>query len=297
MEDLSNTLRSQTVINCKIAKVYNLIIFILMMGITIGLISIKGGVGKTTLSSALAADLACNHKKKILLVDANYSAPNLGIHMNIISPKKTIHDVLAGNTNIKEAIHNQYGVDVVPGNFLYKRDYYPLRLRNKLSEIKKNYDFIIIDGSPSLNDEVLSTILASDKLFIVTTADYPTLSCSMKAAKLAKERNKSIVGIILNKSKNKNQIKIEEIQESTGIPVVAKIKEDDVVDFALFKRVPSPLFAKKSYFAKEINKLSEALIGKKEKRSILSLIFSRKLSKEQVNREILRQNFYKSMFE
>jgi len=53
------------------------------MGKTIGLISLKGGVGKTTVSAALAVNLAKKHDKKVLLVDANYSAPNLGIHMNI----------------------------------------------------------------------------------------------------------------------------------------------------------------------------------------------------------------------
>ncbi|MFH1290833.1 MAG: ParA family protein, partial [Nanoarchaeota archaeon] len=49
---------------------------------TIGVIAIKGGVGKTTISAALATDLANHYGKKVLLVDANYSAPNLGLHMD-----------------------------------------------------------------------------------------------------------------------------------------------------------------------------------------------------------------------
>ena len=266
------------------------------MGIIIGLISIKGGVGKTTLAAALASDLSYNHDKKVMLVDANYSAPNLGIHMNIISPRKTIHDVLADNEMITSAVHDQYGVHVVPGNFLFKRDYNPLRLKNKISYAKNKYDFIIIDSSPSLNDEVLYTILASDQLFVVTTADYPTLSCSMKAAKLAKQRNRPVAGIIINKVKGKYEVGLEEIQESTGIPVIAKIKEDDIVPLALFERVPAPLFDKNSAFCREIRKISNALIGKKEKRHWFDKALFIDLKKEQVNREVLRKTFYKSMF-
>jgi len=267
------------------------------MGITIGLISIKGGVGKTTLAAALASDLTHNHGKKVLLIDANYSAPNLGIHMNIISPKKTIHDVLADNDRITGAVHDKHGVHVVPGNFLFRRDYNPLRLKNKISYVKNKYDFIILDSSPSLNDEVLSTILASDQLFVVTTADYPTLSCSMKAAKLAKQRNRPIAGVIINKVRGKYEVGLEEIQESTGIPVVAKIKEDDIVHLALFERVPAPLFDKSSAFCREIRKLSSALIGKKEKRHWFDKALFSDVKKEQVNREVLRKTFYKSMFE
>src|SRR3989344_4288866 len=106
------------------------------------------GFGKTTLSAALASDLAHNHGKKVLLIDANYSAPNLGIHMNIISPKKTIHDVLVGG-KIREAIHERYGVEVIPGNFLFNKDVSPLKLRSRLAGIKKDYNFVILDSSPS----------------------------------------------------------------------------------------------------------------------------------------------------
>ena len=87
----------------------------------------------------------------------------------------------------------------------------------------------------------------------------------MKAAKLAKQRNKPISGIILNKVKGRNEIKLEEVQESTGIPVVAKIKYDDVNDLALFERIPATLFAKYSPFSKEVNNLSKTIVGEKEK--------------------------------
>ncbi len=262
---------------------------------TIGLISIKGGVGKTTLSAALASDLVKRHEARVLLVDANYSAPNLGLHMNILAPKKSVHDVLAGGENMKEAIHSRYGVDVIPGSFLFKRSYNPLKLRNKIASLKKNYDFVIIDSSPNLNDELLSTMVASDILFVVSTADYPTLSCSMKAAREAKLRGKPITGIILNKVRGKYEISLDEVQDSLGIPVVAKIKEDDIVHMALHERVPAPVFSRDAAFSREVGRLSDSIVGKKENNS-LRKFFGLDLKKEQVNREVLRQSFYSSIF-
>ena len=262
---------------------------------TIGLISIKGGVGKTTLSAALASDLVNRHNARVLLVDANYSAPNLGLHMNILAPRKTVHDILAGGENMKDAIHKRYGVDVIPGSFLFKRNYNPLKLRNKLADIKRNYDFVVIDSSPSLNDEILSTMIAADTLFVVSTADYPTLSCSMKAAKLAKERGRPMNGIILNRVRGKYEISLDEVQDALSIPVVAKIKEDDIVHMALHERIPAPLFAQDAAFSREIGRLSDTLIGKKEN-TLFRKLLGMNIKKEQVNREVLRQDFYSRVF-
>ena len=57
-------------------------------GTTIGVISIKGGVGKTTAVSNLGTVMANTFGKKVLLVDANFSAPNLGLHLGVVNPKR-----------------------------------------------------------------------------------------------------------------------------------------------------------------------------------------------------------------
>lgn len=70
------------------------------MGKVIGVISIKGGVGKTTVVSNLGATLAYEFGKKVLVIDANFSAANLGLHLGIVDPEITIHDVLAGKNTM-----------------------------------------------------------------------------------------------------------------------------------------------------------------------------------------------------
>ena len=264
---------------------------------TLGIIAIKGGVGKTTISSSLAATLANEYNKKVLLIDTNFSAPNLGLHMDLVDPEKTIHHVLDNKINIKSAIHKKFNVDVIPGSYIYNSELNHLKLKEKIKSIKKHYDYVILDSSPSLNNEILSTMLASDLLFIVSTPDYPTLSCSLKAAKLAKQRGRPIAGIILNKIRNpKFELSLEDIEQATDIPVVAKIPDDKNAIPALFNKMPISNYHNKTPFSKEIDNLSAALTFNKEKSSILSSLFSLNHKKEKINRELLKDSFYKSVF-
>src|SRR3989344_259556 len=241
------------------------------MSKTIGVISIKGGVGKTTISTSLAADLANHYQKKVLLIDANYSAPNLGLHMDIVTPEKTIHQVLDHKTRLQNSIHKKFGVDVIPGNYVYNPQLNYLKLKDMIKRAKENYDFVILDSSPSLNDEILSTILASDNLFVVTTPDYPTLSCSITAAKLAKQRGTPISGIIVNKIREPGyEITLKEIEDEIDIPVVARIPDDKTAIRSLFMRIPIPVYNRHSRFAKEISRLNAALTNTPTKLSIFS---------------------------
>ncbi|MBM3233120.1 MinD/ParA family protein [Candidatus Pacearchaeota archaeon] len=266
------------------------------MGEVIGLIAIKGGVGKTTLASSLSADLANNQGKKVLLIDTNYSAPNLGIHMDLLEPEKTIHDVLAGRTRLESAVHSRFGVDVIAGRPGAGFEINPLKLRDKISRAKGLYDFIILDGSPSLNEEVLSTIIASNHLFVVTTPDMPTLSCSMQAAQLAKQRGKPVKGIVINKIRDPAyEISLKHIENSLDIPVVARIPDDKAQVRALFTRIPLPIYKKRSKFSREIHNLSAALSGKPETISFYKK-FLTGFRKEEVNRQVLKEDFYTRTF-
>src|SRR3989344_1337425 len=229
---------------------------------TIRIVSIKGGVGKTTIASSIATDLANHYKKKVLLVDANFSAPNAALHMNLLEADKTLHDALANKIKIKSAIKNRYGVDIIPGRYFAKHNYNPLKLKDKLKLVKNDYDYIILDASPSMNEEVLASIIASDSIFIVTTPDYPTLSCSLKTAKFIKNRGKKVAGIILNKIRDPLfEISLKEIEKSIEIPVVARILDEKLNTRALYTRIPMPLYKRNSQFSKEINNLCAAITG------------------------------------
>lgn len=232
------------------------------MGKTVGVISIKGGVGKTTAVSNLGAVLANEFGKKVLLVDANYSAPNLGLHLGIVNPEKTLHDVMRDNIPVSQAIHpHELGFHVLPAS-LTGRKLNAFKLKEKIKGLKNNYDVILIDSSPNLNEEMLSTMIASDELLVVSSPDYPTLSCTMHAVKVAKRRKTPITGIILNKSRNKKfELNIKDIEDSTGVPVIGIVPDDVKVLEALAEMKPAAIKHPKRDVSVEYKKLAASIIG------------------------------------
>ena len=232
------------------------------MGRTIGIVAIKGGVGKTTVALNLGAVLAKEFNKKVLIVDANFSAPNLGLHLGIVKPEKTMQDVLKEKTKITDAIiHHELGFDLILGALTDWR-VRPFRLKHKLDALKEWYDYIILDSSPNLNDEVLATMVASDELLLVTSPDYPTLSCTMHAAKVAKERKTPVTGLVLNKLRNKKfELSINEIEDAAKVPVVAVLPDDLLVLEALAATTPPALHAPMREVSIRYKHLAAYLIG------------------------------------
>ena len=122
------------------------------------------------------------------------------------------------------------------------------------------------------------------------------MSCTIRAAQLAKQRHRPIAGIIVNQSHGHYDVDIEEIQESTGIPVVAKVKYDDIQHMALAERVPAPLFAGRTPLTNEIDKFCRSILGLPEKQSWFGSLFSKDAKLERVNRAVMSKDFYKGVF-
>ena len=265
------------------------------MARTIGIVSLKGGVGKTSSVSALGAALA-DFGKRTLLVDANFSAPNLGIHFNIINPTTTLHDVLAREANISDAT---YVVDdkfhVIPAGIFNNKQINPFKLKDKLKNVQDRYDIILIDSSPALNYETLAAMLASDELFVVTTPDYATMAMTLKAIRLAKQKRIPVSGLILNKVYNKDfEIPLKDIEETAGVPILAVIPYDINVLRAQSIFTPSTMHNPHSPGSVEYKKLAAILIGEKYRPFNLKELFSRITPSRQ---EINRQMYYQGVFE
>src|SRR5574344_124076 len=152
------------------------------MGKTIAIANQKGGVGKTTTSINLAASLT-NFGKKVLLIDADPQAnASSGLGIDIKKINKTIYECLIDNVPANEAIletdiKNLY---VMPSHIdLVGAEIEMLNLENRekvmrtmLLQIKNDYDFILIDCSPSLGLITINALTASDSVIIPVQSEY-----------------------------------------------------------------------------------------------------------------------------
>ena len=261
---------------------------------TIGILSLKGGVGKTSSVVSLGAALS-EFGKKVLLVDGNFSAPNLGIHLNLLNPDRHMHQVMERIINPKQAIHSLDHFDVIPADVHGDKIKDPLKLRDRLKNIKRSYDYVLIDSSPALNEETLATMLASDHLFVVTTPDYATLSMTLKAIKLAQQRGTRIDGLILNRVYDKNfELSLEDIERTSEVPVLAVIPHDVGVPEAQANFISSLEHNPNSEGSEEYRRLAAALSGEKPKKAKLRKFFKWvSPSKQEVNRTV----FYNRVFD
>ena len=261
---------------------------------TIGVVSFKGGVGKTSSVVALGSSFK-KLGKKVLLVDGDFSSPNLGVHFNILDPEKNLTNVLLGKLNIKDAIHSFDGVDVLPAS-LFNRHRLPVfKLKEKLRPLKEEYDLILIDSPPSLNEDALSVLNSSDSLIVVATPDYPTIASTLFSVKLARQKGIPIEGIILNKVHNKNfEVSIPDIEKTFELPVMALIPYDVNILKSLSEFIPFTDKKPNSSGAVEFRKLAATLLGEKLNPSFNLLRLFKKItpSKTEVNREI----YYTSVF-
>ena len=263
------------------------------MGKVIGVISLKGGVGKTSSVVSLGAALS-QFGKKVLLIDANLSAPNLGLHLDIIDPEKTIHHALSDDAHINDTIQESWGFDVIPASIFHNMEYDPLKLKSKIKSLKNKYDVILLDSSPSLDDETLAVITAADELLVVTTPDYSTLSMTLKSVNLAKKKGTPITGLILNKVHKKNfELNLEDVEKTSDVPVMAVIPHDVNVLKSQAHFTPSVYMNPRSHGTHEYKKLAASLVGERYNPRSLRELFSRTVpQRQEINREI----FYNSLF-
>jgi chromosome partitioning protein len=148
----------------------------------------KGGCGKTTTTVNLAAYLALNGKRT-LLVDLDPQGSSTR-HLGLNELDKTMYDVLMKGLDIRALITNTMvpGLDIAPtNNFLGKAE---LELASKLTAREsvlrpklralEDYDFVIIDTPPTLGFLTLNALVASDMVLIpVQTQFFALMGLSM----------------------------------------------------------------------------------------------------------------------
>ena len=196
----------------------------------------KGGVGKTTTAINLGAALNF-FGKEVIVVDANLTTPNIGLHLGALIVPVNLNHVLLGKAKISEAIYeHESGIKIIPSSLSVKelKRLNHGKLRDVAKKLKKMADYVIFDSAAGLGEEAIAAMEAAEDLIIVTNPEIPAVTDALKTIKLAEDLGKDVKGIIITRVKGtKNEMSIANVKDMLDLPVLGIIPEDKNVQAAL----------------------------------------------------------------
>jgi len=202
----------------------------------IAITSGKGGVGKTTTAINLGAALN-SFGKEVIIVDANLTTPNVGLHLGAPIVPVSLNHVLSGKAKLADAIYeHESGTKIIPSSLSVKelRRINHSKLKDVVKKLRRSADYIILDSAAGLGEEALSAMESSDELIIVTNPEIPAVTDALKTYKVTEELGKDVRGVIVSRVRGlKSEMPVANIRDMLELPIIGVIPEDKNMQPAL----------------------------------------------------------------
>ncbi len=254
------------------------------MGEIIGICNQKGGTGKTTTAINLSSFLGLEGKRTLLIDMDPQGNASSGVGLDPVG-KNSIYDVISDNVTIDQAIYSTDwpNLSLIPSDIsltggeveLVSFSQRETLLRQRLIEVKDNYDYIIIDAPPSLGLLTVNVLSAADSLLIPIQCEYYALegvSKLMHTVELIKEglnQKLEIEGVLLVMADFRTRLTLQVIEE---VRSYFKSKAFSIIVPRNVKLAEAPSFGKPIHFydsscvgAKAYSGLTQELLGQKNK--------------------------------
>jgi len=229
----------------------------------------KGGVGKTTTTINLG--LSMNELgKEVIIVDANLTTPNVGLHLGSPIVPVTLNHVMSGDAKVEEAIYeHESGTKILPSS-LSIGDLDTIN-HDKMEEITKKLrkiaDNILLDSSAGLGEESKSAMRSADEIIIVTNPEVTAVTDALKTIKMAEEMDKKVTGVIITRIEGKKwEMDIPTIKDMLEVPILGVIPEDDSVKESHRMKNGVVLTHPKSKAARAYRNVTRRILGEPRKK-------------------------------
>jgi flagellar biosynthesis protein FlhG len=170
---------------------------------TLAVTSGKGGVGKTFVSANLAAALA-RQGLRVLVLDADLGLANLDVVLNLY-PKITLHDVFTGKAQLEEAILPAPGgfSVLLAGSGLVEYSRLTPEVRDQLQHIietvSPRFDILIIDTGAGISDVVLYAVSLAHEIIVVATPEPTSMTDAYATIKvLSSQQARESIHLVVN---------------------------------------------------------------------------------------------------
>jgi len=242
------------------------------MGKVYVIISGKGGVGKTTSTINLGTSMN-QLGKEVIIVDANLTTPNVGLHLGSPIVPITLNHVINNKARVEEAIYeHESGTKILPASLSIGelKEINHDKLVDVSKKLRKIADIILLDSSAGLGEEAKSAIKSADEVIVITNAEISAVTDALKTIKLAEQMNKKVVGVIITRHQDKDwEMDLGTIKDMLEVPILGIIPEEDAIKESQRMKKPVIHSHPKSRSAKAYMKIARRILGpeymKKEK--------------------------------
>ena len=216
------------------------------MGQCIAVVSGKGGTGKTSFTAGVGAALALSGRK-VLCLDCDVGLRNLDLALGLSDRAlMDFSDVAQGRCSLESAVVEH---PRLPGLFLLTA---PVRTRGRpvtetqmadlLVEVRKRYDFCLLDAPAGLGTGFLLATSTADRAVVVTNTDPSSLRDAQHTVMELDRFGSGKLHLVVNRVRKKllrsMHATIDDAIDKAGLPLIGVVPEDDALLLSLNRGTP-----------------------------------------------------------
>lgn len=208
------------------------------MGEVIVITSGKGGVGKTTTTANIGAGLS-GFDKKVVVIDTDLGLRNLDVVMGLENQiVYNLVDVIEGTCRLKQALirdRRYENLYLLPSaQTRDKSAISPGQMKKLTSELKEEFDYILLDCPAGIEQGFQNAIAGADKAIVVTTPEVSAIRDADRIIGLLESNQLKRSSLIINRIrmdmvKRGDMMSVDDVTEILSIPLIGAIPDDEQV--------------------------------------------------------------------